>query len=256
MQQKISTLSGKDNTFILVMDAGGFSAGLGKSNQLKTEYLLRGFKMMNYCAINLGYRDFLYGTINTKNIQKKYQPPFVSSNIFDPVSKKPFTQRNKNKNLKNKNGGIKVGKIGLAPKNANLIPEHRRQGGGLLEARDPIANAKEIVADLKNKVDIIICLAYMRIQQVTKLAEKVPDIDVIILGNDYKNQQRVVNDGKTRIVSIVRQGKYIGDLSLQLDANKKIIDHKYIAVVLDDKYGDDPELAKLSASYKKEITKR
>ena len=256
MYQKISAKTDNENSFLLILDAGGFSAGLGKVNLIKTEYLLKGFNMLNYSAINLGYRDFLYGTIIMKEVEKKLQIPFVSSNIYDPESNKPFTRRYIIKNLHNKNKTreIKIGIIGLSAQNSNLIPRHRRQGGTLLEARDPIKHAREMVSFLKDKVDVIICLAHMRIQQTAKLAEKVPELDVIILGNDFRNQEKVAKNGRTRIVSAGRQGKYIGDLFLQFDGNNKIVNHVHKAVALDEKYKDDPELANLSASYKKEIT--
>ncbi len=258
MYQKISAKTDNDNSYLLILDAGGFSAGLGKANLIKTEYLLKGFNMLNYSAINLGYRDFLYGTIIMKELENKHKLPFVSSNIYDPDTNQPFTRRYLIKNLynNNKTREIKIGIIGLSAQNSNLIPRHRRQGGTLLEARDPIKNAQEMVSFLKDKVDVIVCLAHMRIQQAAKLTEKVPELDVIILGNDYRNQQKVAKNGRTRMVSAGRQGKYIGDLFLQFDGNNKIINHKHKAVALDEKYKDDPDLAKISASYKKEIAKK
>ena len=94
------------------------------------------------------------------------------------------------------NGQVKlrVGIFGITEKNTNLIPERRRQGGAILEARDPVENAGDVTKQMNGRVDLIICLAHPRLEAAKKLAEQVPAIDVIILGNDFRNQAIEVND--------------------------------------------------------------
>ena len=67
---------------ILTIDAGNYSAGIGKYNILRTEYLLNGLMKMGYDAINLGYRDFLNGPQYIIEMKKKYKIPFVSANVL------------------------------------------------------------------------------------------------------------------------------------------------------------------------------
>jgi len=244
-------------SFTLLLDAGGFSGGLGSINKIKTDFLLNGYKMMNYSAINLGYRDFLHGTNFLKQLQQKYDVLFVSANIYNVETKEPFVQRYLIKHVKSSDnsGELRVGIFGVEAKNSSLIPAHRRHGGALLEARDPVINAKEVIAQMKDEVDIIICLAHMRLQQAKTFATKVPEIDFIILGNDFRNQNSAIHDVQTQIVSASRQGKYMGDLTIYLDENKKIIRHSHLTSALDETYKEIPEYAKLYEDFKKEIMK-
>ena len=237
---------------ILLLDAGGFSAGLGSLNKIKTEYLLKGFMMMNYRAVNLGYRDFLHGSSFIEEMQKKHDVPFISSNIYNSDTDQPLAKQYKIETIKDNGREIRIGILGVESKNSSLIPAHRRQGGALLEARDPVETVKAVINQIKDNVDIFICLAHMRLQSAKTLATAVPELDVIILGNDFRNQETVVNDGKTRIFSAGRQGKYVGDLNLDLDENKNIVTHKHVTVALDEKIKSDPKYATLVTNYKKE----
>lgn len=223
---------------------------------MKTEYLLQGFMMMKYAAVNLGYRDFLYGTKFIEEMQQNHGVPFVSTNIYDKESGKPFVNQYIIKRVVTKGGrDIRVGIIGLERQNSNLIPALRRQGGALLEARDPVVSAREAIHHLKNRVDLLICLAHMRLEEAKQLAAQLPEVNVFILGNDYRNQEVTVNGGNAMIVSAGRQGKYIGDLTIQFDAERHIIAHKHRAAPLDKSYQDDPRLAALVNKYKKAIKK-
>lgn len=210
--------------------------------------------MLGYSAVNLGYRDFLQGTKFLTEMQKKYSVPFVSANIYNLETKRPFVRRYFIKTVKMKNGkmNLRVGIFGITEKNANLIPERRRQGGAILEARDPVGNAIDVTRQMKGRVDLIICLAHLRLEAAKKLAAQVPAIDVIILGNDFRNQAVTVNGGKTKIVSAGRQGKYMGDLRLYLDKAKKIIRYEHAEIALDKKYKDVEKFVDLVKQFKQE----
>ncbi|HDL17915.1 MAG TPA: hypothetical protein ENH29_02555 [Bacteroidetes bacterium] len=245
-------------TETLLLDAGGFNAGFGQLNKIKTEYLLRGYKMLGYSAVNLGYRDFLQGTKFLTAMQKEYSIPFVSANIYNLETKRPFVSRYLIKTVKMENGQVKlrVGIFGITEKNTNLIPERRRQGGAILEARDPVENAGDVTKQMNGRVDLIICLAHLRLEAAKKLAEQVPAIDVIILGNDFRNQAIEVNDGKTKIVSAGQQGKYMGDLRLYLDKDKKVVRYEHAAKALDKTYKDVKKFTDLVKQFKQESVAR
>ena len=71
--------------------------------------------MMNYSAVNLGYRDFLHGTNFLKVLQEKYDVPFVSTNVYNLETKEPFVQRYLIKHVKSSDNSseLKIGILGV-----------------------------------------------------------------------------------------------------------------------------------------------
>ena len=91
---------------------------------------------------------------------------------------------------------------------------------------DPIKTVHDTVSRIKKDTDMIIVVAHIGKTDpdvnIQKLAEAVPDIDVIIDGHDHI----AVPDGKklnrSVMVNVGQYGDYLGQLTLKLK-NKKII---------------------------------
>ena len=107
---------------------------------------------------------------------------WFSSNVFDAQGKPfPNVPQSSIITVKGDNGAVvRVGLIGVT------LDSNRPQ---YVTYRDPIDTVKEQVRELKNRVDILVVVTHLSIEQDQKLAEAVPEIDIIIGGHEHENLQ-------------------------------------------------------------------
>jgi hypothetical protein len=109
----------EETSSILKVDAGGFFREFVDPNlRLQTYYLLEAIHAMKYDVINVGYPDFRHGLDTLQKLQKEMDLPFISANIVDAKTKKPYFPTHLILTETLKNGKkIKVGIIGVTAPN-------------------------------------------------------------------------------------------------------------------------------------------
>ena len=213
---------------------------------------------MNYDVINIGERDFLQRVDFLTSTQKNNGIPFVSANIFQPDGKTLLFPPYIIKKLKGfkQNGKkvptLKVGIFGIVFKRLQIVIDKNEPQ---LVVGDPIEAAKKVVAELKNKCDVIIALAHTRYPQVKTMAETIAGIDVIVGCHDPIYRPNTEKFGNTIVLMGGSKGQYIGDLTLDFDKNKNMVSHMGRAVLLDKKIKDDPDMASLIRQFKADKAK-
>lgn len=233
---------------MLVFDSGDFIGRHGKRGQIYAEYTLRSYAQMNYDAIGLGERDFWQEISFLKSIQAKYNIPFVSANIYHPDGKTPFFEPyiikklNGFKKNRHKVPSIRVGIFGLLFKRLQLVKDKNEPQ---LIVGDPIEAAKRIVPELREKCDLVIALAHIRYPHIKNLALEVQGIDVIIGAHDPIYRPNPELHGNTIAIIGGNRGQYIGDLRLDFDKDKNVIDHMGRVVLLNKDIKSDSEILKL-----------
>lgn len=248
----------------LVFDAGYFFSDrinftnnrLTEDAALGNEWVIRAYNQMGLDAVNVSWRDLPQLTTCFKVEEHKKHVSrepivnrFISANV-KPRSKgivapQPFIIRElKGGRLKNKT--IRIGVIGLTEKGAASTTA--------FEIADPLVVAGRLVPQVRSQADILIVMAYMQPEMVDRLAERNPQIDVILAdaGRPYINQEKTL--GKTQIVFATYQTKLLGELRLYEDGPggvKKFV-NRYIE--LDDVIPDDPPTERLRAQARKELS--
>lgn len=219
---------------------------------MEAEYTLKAMMRMDYDVINLGERDFFQRVDFLTTMFKKYNLPFVSANIFEPDGKTLLFPPYVIKELKGfsrdgkKIPTIKVGIFGILFKRLQLGIDNTEPA---LVVGDPIEAAQKTVAELKDKCDVIIALAHVRYPQVKMLAETLPDIDVIIASHDPIYRPTAEKYGNTIAILGGSRGQYIGDLTLDFDKDKNIVNFNGRVVMLDKDIKNDSDMSKLVGEY-------
>ncbi|MDZ7260907.1 MAG: hypothetical protein ONB05_02145 [candidate division KSB1 bacterium] len=229
----------------LILDVGDFVGGSGKINELRAEYLLKGFSLLNYDAINLGERDFLLGSKFLQKMKQKYHLPFISANVYEVATGELFTEPFVIKKFRGTN--LKVGIFGLMMQADSLT---QAPDEIVLSARNPVEVARQVVPQLQSQCDLIIALAHLGFQEAKQLAQNVEGIDVIISGHGYGSQPEPLKVNQALIVQSKNRGQTVGDLRLILDNEKNIISYAGKLIPLDSSIKDDEKLAALIAEYK------
>ncbi|MFZ5519418.1 MAG: multiheme c-type cytochrome [Candidatus Zhuqueibacterota bacterium] len=242
---------------VLILETGDFNGGRGSREKLKSEFILRSFALLNYDAITPGERDFLHGVNFLLEMQKQYKLPFVSANIFYAENNKPVFAPYLIKELKKiKHGDTTIPKLTVGIFGVMLYRDQLFLGDGEpnLVVGDPIEAAQQVVARIKDKCDILICLAHLRYTELKLFADAVPEVDVFFSGHDPV--MRMQPENLNRAISVVggNKGQYIGDLRLIIK-DKNILDYEGKLTALDEKFSDDPDMLTLISEFKdKELT--
>ncbi len=216
-------------------------------SELQTEYLIKGFSLLGYDAVNLSIKDFTNGGEFLKQVQKQYNTNFVSSNIEYAESNEPFVENFVTVKLKsNKHANppfdhISIGILGLCDEREQLL--HRKEQEPQLSSTNPIQAAKQMTAKLK-KSDLTVLLFNGRFNTLQEILSAAPEIDIVIMGGEYYRVRSSTTE-KTIVASTPSLGKYFGTLTLKLDSNKDIISHTTNRVALDETVPDHEDLARL-----------
>lgn len=249
------------NPDTLLLDGGDFSMGTVYQLLYQEEAPeLRMFGYMGYDAVTLGNHEFDYkGTGLAEMLETAVDsgdtlPAFVLCNVkwsatgndqetqlkeaFEAYGIRPYIMVEKN--------GVRIAITGVMGKAAkeciNNCPLH---------FEDPVTAVKRTVAEIEEKEDpdMIICLSHSGTRKDSeksedeRLAEQVPDLDVIVSGHSHRVLKEAIRKGNTTIVSVGEYGERIGSLSLKqrTDGSWGVTDYHLIS--LTDKVAEDPKTA-------------
>lgn len=175
---------------------------------------------------------------------KESEFTWVSGNVFT-ANGQPFPKVPQNViiQVKGPKGGlVKVGLIGVT------LPSNP---ASYVKYTDPITTAKEQVNALKGKVDLIIALTHLTIEQDRILAETIPEITMILGGHEHQNIQQWRGMDFTPIFKADANAKtvYIHKLIYDTESKKLEIDSKLQGVTND--IPDEPKTAKIVEAWQK-----
>jgi len=115
---------------------------------------------------------------------------------------------------------------------------------------DPVEVARQYVSELRGKVDVLIVLSNLGLEEDKVLAAAVAGIDIIIGGNSHRLMKEPGRVGNTLIVQQGYKGEWLGRLRVTYDANRQPVSFAAEAVALTDSFGDDQEMSALVGKWK------
>lgn len=235
----------------LILDAGDRFTGTPFYTLTKSRYLIRTMSRMPYDALTFGNHEFDEDNNETEKFIKALNVPVVCANLkFLPES---GMSSNISPSLVLKKGGRKIGIIGAVTPELSPLGMNK----AVLSAQDDIATAiKEEVQKLQAQgVNIIILLSHIGLDEDIKLAQAVPELDIIVSGhshslltNDEENPHRDApypviishKDSPTLLVSVGMGGQFVGLLDVVFDKNGHIIDFNGDAKAITADIENDP----------------
>lgn len=226
---------------------------------------------MGYDVVTLGNHEFDFrakGLTESLNAAKKSGdklPQMVASNVSFPNDKDGNLTQSLT-NLKQsfhdygvkdyaiiERGGVKIGIFGLMGKDA-------ASNAPMSEVKftDAVENAKRVVEILKQeeKVDLVICLSHLGTwtdkskSEDEILAEKVPEINIVISGHTHTKLNQPIVVGKTIIGSSGEYGENLGVINISQDSNKAWKLDNYNLKQMDNSLSSDPDISKTIDKYK------
>lgn len=279
----------KNKDATLILDAGDFMMGsLFHIAEAETGFQLNLMKEMGFDYMTIGNHEFDFGPevfadmLNAAEEKGGY-PDIVCSNIIfdkntesdDALEKiyndnkiKPFDIIKKN--------GLTIAIFGILGKDASSVAPAKKP----VTFEEPEDAAEKIVKMLKEKYnpDLIICLSHSGfylsedgksyVGEDIELAEKAPDIDIIISGHTHVKTEKPIKINNTYIVQTGAYIRNLGKISLKVEKGKITkFDYRLIPVndeiegnvevyeeiLKQEEYINRKYLSKLNLNYKTEI---
>ena len=170
------------------------------------QLLVEACTLMGYDAVGIGENDLRLGTKDFTTVKKMAGFPFISANVV--------TQRGREisaPSVVKEAGGLRWGIFSLMSDKPSLNPQNRDW-----KVLDPVSTGKQVVEELQGKVDIIVLLAAMPLQELKALLPQVPGITIAVAGNNPSGLRRPLQVGQTVVVSNYSYGRYLGVLTLYI----------------------------------------
>lgn len=212
----------KEKRNLLHLDGGDLLfPSLNVPEELRAQWGLRAgvvgeaYKNMGLDAMTVGELDLAFGKEWYEGFVKgKFD--VVTGNIVDSKTGKPWFQPYIIKNV----SGLKIGIFGVI--NPLLFPKDDPRFAGL-KAVPYIDSAKEIVKILKNKekVDLVIALAHLGVDEELSLFKNVEGIDIIIGGHGTEEPRKVIALGDTLYLRSSFEGRKIGVVDIRFSPSRR-----------------------------------
>ena len=188
----------------LLVDAGDVTAGGRAWEQLEFEYLLKGYDIMGYHAVNLGVRELSLGA-ETLESMKTHYGQLVSANVVGK-DRTPICQPYVIVELSN---GFRCGITGIV--NDQITPDAVGPG---LEVLSPAEALAKVLPEMQRKVDYLVLLAFTDEPEMKALAQQFFELDLIVGGQVQKASAEAVIENRSAIVFNTDKGKAVGRLDL------------------------------------------
>lgn len=206
----------------ILLNAGDVVHGTTFATISKGESVVNVMNQMGFTAMTAGNHDFNYGYKRLVELNNKANFPIFAANVINENGK----------NILDSDSivdvdGTKVGIFGLTTEETKTKSSPVNTEG--LTFVNSIETARNEVANLKEQgAQVIICLSHLgedkeSTETSTLIAENVEGIDLIVDGHSHTELQNGRYVGNTLIAQAKAHGNFIGDVTLLLDKNNKIV---------------------------------
>lgn len=210
------------NNNALLLNAGDVVHGTTFATISRGESVIDVMNQMGFDAMTAGNHDFNYGYQRLVELNNRANFPIFAANVTNQDGSH-IIDSDKIIEI----DGVKIGIFGLATEETKTKSSPANTEG--LTFANTIETAQNEVTNLRNQgAQIIICLSHLGEDKESKetstmIAENVEGIDLIIDGHSHTELQNGRYVGNTLIAQAKAHGYFIGDVTLLLDKDNKIV---------------------------------
>jgi len=212
----------RHGTPVWLVDVGDYCEGTPFSLEYEGEADLAAMNAAGYDFGTLGNHEFSYAAAHVRKLVAATKYRLVLANVTDRQTGKPLAPPYVIERV----GPVRVGVFGLITREASSY----RAAKETFEVTEEIRAAREMVAALRGKADILVLLSHAGEEEDRLLASKVPEIDVIVGGHSHSRlpsgrfvwgtgNPRVADVDGTVIVQAYQWGGELGRLDLVFTRN-------------------------------------
>jgi 2',3'-cyclic-nucleotide 2'-phosphodiesterase (5'-nucleotidase family) len=205
----------------------------------RARLLAAAFGRMGTTALLPGEHDLAIGLPLLRRLAKQAHVPLLATNLYGADGKRLF-EADRIVDA----AGVKIGLFGVtAPQTAEDAAAFK---AARIEARDPVAAARDAVASLRARgAKLIVAMVHVgNGDDNRKLIAAVPGIDWAVLGHSGMNYEMPEKFGTAHVVEAMMQGKHVGRLDLHVVGD---------GLVFTDR-GERAQIETLLADHKSQLT--
>ncbi len=206
----------------LLLDAGDVFQGTPYFNFYEGRLEYETMSMIGYDYGTLGNHDFDLGTEKLLKAMDFLNFKLINSNYHSDIPKfKKFVLENEIIERQ----GVKIGLFGLGVSFKGLVSSESHKGIKELDRYDVATKQIKYLKEEK-KVDFVILISHLGVDDDEKFAKKINGVDLIVGGHSHTKISKplVVND--TLILQAASSGIFLGKLDLNFE-NKKLKSYDY-----------------------------
>ena len=182
---------------VVLLDAGGAPAGSAPYQREKFEAIVQGELLMGLAAHNIGAAEAELGAEYLRELAQRLEAPLVSANARDRTGQ-PIVPAVK---LVPVEGSRPLAVVGV------LSPSLDHG----LRVEDPEESILTALESVAGKYEYAVVLAYLPSEELRALAERLPEVDVII-GGPTGQAIPPQRHGPTLLASATNKGKFLAEL--------------------------------------------
>ncbi|MCE5252017.1 hypothetical protein LLG96_17575 [bacterium] len=216
----------KEHPDILLLDSGGY---LGLSAvEKKGPIVFKLMNIMNYDGWGIGDQELYGGFKQFMSLFGEYTDRIINASLVDGEGKPVFREYRIFTV-----GDVRIGVTGLFSADTfRFFPDTSRDF--TIESPDVILG--RLLPALRDSCDYIVVLSQMGKNGDVALAEKWPDIDLIIGGHSQTLLTEAITVSGCRIVQAGKGGGRIGEVVIRFDKSGKVMEFNYRLIELDETY--------------------
>lgn len=186
----------------------------------------------------LGNHEFDYGWRRIGDFMRMASFPTVSANAVDASGNRlvnpPYVIRDA--------GGMRIAVIGALLQ--DVLSTTTRDMLGPYHAAPNIETLQPIVAEAKQRADMVVVLAHLDKSEAESILRRLPDVSVIVIGHEHTPWKEPIDVDGRFIIHAAGYGREVGRLILDYDtATRRITSHEWTGIAVDDRvYPADPSV--------------
>lgn len=270
---KIATLiarARKDNPTALLVDSGDTIQGTpvlyyhNKKNNKPRDPMMLVMSSLRYDAMAVGNHEYNFGLQVLEKARGEAEFPWLSANTYKKGTEETYYRPYVVKDV----SGVRVGIIGLTTPGIPNWENAPNYAG--LEFREPVAEAKKWVAELRNKerADLVVISMHMGLEEdlrtgeinpgqvpnenrAVAIAREVPGVDAIFMGHTHRDTPALYLNG-VLITQANHWGRHLARADFYLQNNGdgwRVYAKAARTTPVDDRVEPDPEVLKLAEPY-------
>ncbi len=234
LARRTTFINNRRTPLSILVDAGDVTSGPREWELLELDYLLKGYGILKYDAVNVGAREASISHAELKKLAASY-PYVISANVVDTSGSLVFPPYR----IADLPEGYRVGMLGVLDEKTPA--DELGAGVRVLPMREAIARH---VPALKKQVDFVVLLAFTDEATMQALAEEYFEIDVIVGGNVEQPSGTPLEVNRSTIAYITDKGKSVGELELSFVGGQKVVTKNEVTMLMED-VPDDSDIVAL-----------
>jgi 5'-nucleotidase/UDP-sugar diphosphatase len=228
---------------VLLLDGGDFFGTTVDHGMDKAELAMKSMVLMGYHGVVIGENELELGTEYIVAQSREIGLPVLVANLYDAVTDSLLFPPNRIVTLAS---GLRIGIIGVMSPNLRLPPQVPT---GSLRITDAVDAVKREVQSLRGEVDSYIVLGHLPLQEAQRIAQTVPEVDVVVFGHEGRGMPRTVRTGYAFLLQVRPQGRYMGLAFATMDDSGRVQTLSTQVRPLSPDYADDEAVVGLFREY-------